>query len=119
MRVVRPFSALSRTPGGCRSGTCSSRATALRMRRLQELHAAAHEASCACGSCRGLAVVHEAAEDERYTIACAHVRIAVAEMLEENGSAQAAASTASHPRRMKDKIGLGQVRKKVNRLGCT
>ena len=32
-------------------------------------------------------------------------------------SAQAAASTASHLRQMKDKIGLGQVRKKVNRLG--
>ncbi len=118
MRVVRPFSALSRTPGGCRSGTCSSRATALRMRRPRELHAAPHEASCSSElQSSGLAVVHEAAEDERYTIACAHVRIAVAEMLEENGSAQAAASTASHPRRMKDKIGLGQVRTKVNRLG--
>ena len=32
-------------------------------------------------------------------------------------SAQAAASTAYHLRQMTDKIGLGQVRKKVNRLG--
>jgi ubiquinone/menaquinone biosynthesis C-methylase UbiE len=61
--------------------------------------------------------VHEAAEDERYTIACAHVRIAVAEMPEENGKCSSSGQPASHLRQMKDKMGLGQVRKKVNRLG--
>jgi hypothetical protein len=77
------------------------------MRRLQELHAAAHEASCACGSCRGLAVVHEAAEDERYTIACAHVRIAVAEMLEEKCSSSGQHGIPPSPDERQDRFGPG------------